>query len=165
MFGNKEWKKQIADLKVIVTSLKMSPDEMRDSHSQSLQLLRRQVVRVASGQVLDPEVILTGSPYMQIQAENAAAFISNTPGIVILDVRTDEEWRLGHTPNAIHIDIREFESHGHELPEDKSQPIICFCAHGHRSDAACQFLVELGFGCLYNVDGGMSGYTGEVVAQ
>lgn len=165
MFGNKQLKKQVHDLKMTVNSLKTSLDNMRDGHSQELQLLRRQVVQVVSGQALDPEAILTGSPYTEIPAEKAADFISSTPEVAILDVRTDGEWRLGHIPNAIHIDIQGFESHVDKLPQDKSRPIICFCAHGVRSDAACQILAQLGYACLFNVDGGMSRYTGEVVVQ
>ena len=165
MFGNNKLKKEIGDLEATVSSLRISLEDLRDSHTQDLQLLRRQVAQVVSGQAPDPEAILAGSPYSEIPAEKAADFISDTAELVILDVRTEGEWRQGHIPNAIHIDIHGFESRVDELPEDKSRPIICFCAHGVRSAAACQILAQFGYGCLYNVDGGMSGYTGEVVVQ
>ena len=148
-----------------MASLRTSLENLRDSHTQDLQLLRRQVAQVVTGQAPDPEAILAGSPYTEIPAEKAADFISDTPELVILDVRTEGEWHHGHIPNAIHIDIHGFESHVDELPEDTSRPIICFCAHGVRSAAACQILAELDYRRLYNVDGGMSGYTGEVEVQ
>ena len=165
MFGNNKLKKEIDNLEAAVASLRISLEDLRDSHAQDLQLLRRQVAQVISGQAPDPEAILAGSPYTEIPAEKASDFISDTPELVILDVRTEGEWHQGHIPNAIHIDIHGFESHVEALPEDKSRPIICFCAHGVRSAAACHILAELGYGCLYNADGGMSQYTGEVVIQ
>jgi len=165
MFGSKKLKNEIDDLEATLDSLRTSLENLRDSHAQDLQLLRRQVAQVVSGQAPDPEAILAGSPYTEIPAEKAADFISDTPELIILDVRTEGEWRHGHIPNAIHIDIHGFASHVDKLPEDKSRPIICFCAHGGRSAAACQILAQFGYGCLYNVDGGMSGYTGEVVVQ
>ena len=165
MFGSKKLEKEIGDLKAAVTSLGTSLEDLRESHARDLQLLRSQVARVITGEPPDPEAILTGSPYTEIPSEQAADFISDSLEPVILDVRTEGEWRQGHIPNAIHIDIRGFESHVDKLPEDKSRPIVCFCAHGVRSAAACQILMELGYRRLYNVDGGMSRYTGEVVGQ
>jgi len=165
MFGGKKLKKKIDDLGATVAALRTSMENLRDSHTQDLQLLRGQVAQVVSGQAPDPEAILAGSPYTEIPAEKAADFISDTPELVILDVRTKGEWRHGHIPNAIHIDVHGFESHVEKLPKDKSRPIICFCAHGVRSASACQILAQLGYGSLYNVGGGMSGYTGEVVVQ
>ncbi len=104
-----------------------------------------------------------GSAFAEIPAEKASDFIAHNAELFVLDVRTEGEWNQGHIPCAIHIDVYGFESHVDELPEDKNRPILCFCAHGIRSAAACHFMAELGYGRLYNVEGGMSRYTGEVV--
>ncbi len=91
MFGSKKLKKEIDDLEVTVASLRTSLENLRDSHTPDLQLLRRQVAQVVSGRAPDPEAILAGSPYTEIPAEKAADFISDTPEFVILDVRTEGE--------------------------------------------------------------------------
>ena len=103
------------------------------------------------------------APYKEISTQQVADLISENADHVVLDVRTAGELRYGHIPNVLHIDIQGFESHVDELPEDKSRPIICICAHGIRSAAACEILAELGYAHLYNMTGGMSVYTGEVI--
>lgn len=165
MFGSKKLKTEIGELKATVTSLSSTLENLRENHARDLQLLRSQLAHAITGQNLDPDAILTGSPYSEIPSEKAADYISNFLEPFILDVRTEGEWRQGHIANAIHIDIREFESHVDKLPEDKSRPIVCFCAHGVRSAAACQIMIELGYRRLYNVEGGMSRYSGEVVVR
>ena len=165
MSGSEKRKKEIDDLGATGATPGTSLEGLPANHTQDIQLLRRRVAHLASGQASNPEAILARRVYTEIPAEKASDFISETPELVILDVRTEGEWRYGHISNSIHIDIHGFESRVHELPKDRSRPIICFCAHGVRSAVACQILAELGYGSLYNVDGGMSRYTGEIVVQ
>lgn len=98
---------------------------------------------------------------MIIQAHDAAKFFRENPDVLILDVRTGEEWEEGHIPDATHLDIQELQERWQELPEDRDTGIACICAVGGRSAAACDFLASQGYRRLYNVIGGMNGYTGE----
>ena len=165
MSGSRKTKKEINEPGATGATFGRSLENLPDSHTQDLQLLRRPVAHVVPGEAPNPKTIPAGRAYTEIPAEKAADFISDTPDLVILDVRTEGEWRYGHISNAIHIDIYGFESRMHELPDDTSRPIICVCAHGVRSAVACQILAERGYERLYNVDGGMSRYTGEIVVQ
>ena len=50
------------------------------------------------------------------------------PGKVLLvDARTEEEYRQGHIPTAVNIPPQQFTSIGNHLPQDKSLPIIFYC--------------------------------------
>lgn len=100
-------------------------------------------------------------PHEILQAHDAASFFREHPEVLILDVRTLEEWDDGHIPTALHIDIQELHMRWQELPEDRDTEIVCICAMGGRSAAACDFLAAQGYRRLTNVIGGMMGYTGE----
>ena len=64
----------------------------------------------------------------------------------IVDVRTPEEFGLGHIAGSINIPLQEIPQ---RLAEFKllAQPIILVCASGNRSGQATQFLKSLGIEC------------------
>jgi len=66
------------------------------------------------------------------------------PSVVILDVRTEEEFAGGHVPGAINLHIDRIDR-ASELIEDKSAPIVVHCAAGVRSAKAKTSLIEQGF--------------------
>lgn len=99
--------------------------------------------------------------YDLIEAQDAAQFLQDNSDMLILDVRTREEWDEGHIPHARHISIQELPERWQELPDDRGIGIVCICAVGGRSAAACEFLAAQGYTRLVNVVGGMMGYTGE----
>lgn len=101
--------------------------------------------------------------FATIQAHDAATYFREHPEAIILDVRTDDEWDDMHIPTAHHIDIQDLSERWQELPEDRNTHIVCICAVGGRSAAACEFLAEQGYTRLVNVLGGMMGYTGETM--
>lgn len=73
-------------------------------------------------------------------------------GAFLLDVRTSEEFELGHSAQATHVALHELLDRTDELPRDKV--IVCICRSGGRSLRAAEFLAEEGFD-VRNVDGGM----------
>ena len=75
---------------------------------------------------------------------------------LVLDVRTDDEWREGHLPGALHI-------MGGYLPERVSQvprgrPILVMCGSGYRSTIAASVLERAGFSDITNLTGGMKAW-------
>ncbi|MDO4771456.1 rhodanese-like domain-containing protein [Porphyromonas sp.] len=69
-------------------------------------------------------------------------------GAILLDVRTEDEYRKGKVGNSINIPINDLEIRLSELPKDR--PLIVYCASGGRSTIACQLLKEKGFDKIYN---------------
>ena len=69
----------------------------------------------------------------------------------LLDVRSPDEWKGGHMPNARHIFLGELREKLGEL--DKSQPTAVYCDSGYRASIATSILKEEGFGCVCNVPG------------
>jgi len=90
--------------------------------------------------------------------EALARYESGEP--VILDVRTVPEWRGGHIPGAVHVPLDELTGRYQEL--DPEAETLVICAHGVRSAAAGQWLVQVGFDNVANVRRGMSAWPGPV---
>jgi rhodanese-related sulfurtransferase len=58
----------------------------------------------------------------------AVKTLINQPGKVLLvDARTEKEYRQAHIPTAVNIPPEQFASIGKHLPEDKTLPIIFYC--------------------------------------
>ena len=63
--------------------------------------------------------------------------ISKIEGIQLVDVRTPDEYKEGHLPNALNIDFLDenFEANIQQL--DKTRPVIVYCQRGGRSAKCC----------------------------
>ena len=72
-----------------------------------------------------------------------AAFANNEE--VWIDVRTAEEFNLGHFKNAKNIPYNEIKNNLNLLPTDKSIDIYVYCRSGRRSNIAKMYLNELGY--------------------
>lgn len=64
-----------------------------------------------------------------------------TPGAVLLDVRTPEEYRSGHIPNAVNLPLDRLSTA--KLPAQT--PVFAYCLSGARSAQACAWLKQQGF--------------------
>lgn len=61
--------------------------------------------------------------------------------LVVLDVRTPEEFAQGHVPGALLIPVRELEARWREIPEGR--PVLIVCRTGRRAAAAYDMLIKL----------------------
>ena len=80
---------------------------------------------------------------------------------VLIDVRTLSEYEADHSPNAVHIPIDELPHRYREL--NQTHRVICVCQAGGRSAAAAEFLTSIGGTEIFNVEGGMSAWSGRRV--
>ena len=71
---------------------------------------------------------------------------------LILDVRTENEYKAGHIPGAKNIPVNVLAHHANELKEFKN--IYIYCHMGGRVTVAGQILSSLGFTHLNCVDEG-----------
>lgn len=80
--------------------------------------------------------------------------------VVLLDVRTDDEFAAGHLKDAVHINVQapDFEKKAGELDRDKTY--IVYCRTGRRGDLACRKLDTLKFPAdkHYNLKGGITAW-------
>lgn len=76
--------------------------------------------------------------------------------VVVLDVRTDAENKIGAYKDCIHIPLDDLRNRINEL--DKSKTYLVYCRTGLRSYIACRILMQNGFKVL-NITGGYYFYS------
>lgn len=81
--------------------------------------------------------------------------------VLLLDVRTPEEFEGGHIQNAINLDYNHsnFESQISKL--DKSKKVFVYCLSGGRSSSAVSILEKKGFTNIVELEGGMMAWRNE----
>jgi len=80
-----------------------------------------------------------------ISAEDAKIALANREFPIILDVRTDMEYKLGHYPEAVHIPIGQLADKAKEELPDKTKGILVYCNTGQRSRQAADILKAKGY--------------------
>ena len=84
-----------------------------------------------------------------------------TPGAVLLDVRTPQEYREGHIPGSKNVTLQELDKVS-DVVEHKTTPLFVYCYSGARSRQAVQVLRQMGYNHVENL-GGISAWRGKVV--
>jgi len=82
-------------------------------------------------------------------------------GIIILDVRTQQEFASGHIPYATLLPYTEISTLASTIILDKGQTILVYCQRGRRSNIAAWALAEMGFTAVYDF-GGIEDWHGSV---
>ncbi|UCH57387.1 MAG: rhodanese-like domain-containing protein [Candidatus Bathyarchaeota archaeon] len=96
--------------------------------------------------------------YGDITVEEAVRLIAENPGLVILDVRTEAEFKEGHIEGAINIPVEELQGRLVEInPVDE---FLVYCRTGNRSATAVGILEQNGYSRLYHMEGGIVAWTG-----
>ena len=76
-------------------------------------------------------------------------------GVILLDVRSIQEYEEGHIQGAINIPFYEIQQNAERIIKDKNSVIIAYCSAGIRSKNAIKILKKLGYKNLYNVKEGI----------
>lgn len=89
----------------------------------------------------------------------AAAVISKSPDLVIIDVRTPGEFRQGHLAGALNIDYYA-EDFAHRLGQlDPDARYLFYCRTGGRSRRTLDLLRDLGFRDVLHLKGGIRAWS------
>jgi len=95
----------------------------------------------------------------EIYPGDAADKIKNKEDIILLDVRTPEEYEEVHLENALLLPVQELSAQSLAnigLGEDaKDKEIIIYCRSGARSKTAYDIMRSLGYTNIKSVSGGM----------
>lgn len=88
--------------------------------------------------------------------QNVQEFVStiSDPNVVVIDVRTPEEFASGHVANAVNMNVEggNFEQEISAL--DKSKTYALYCRSGRRSANAAGIMSGAGFTSVITLDGG-----------
>ena len=87
--------------------------------------------------------------------------ITELGNVVILDVRTPDEFKGGTIENAVNADITSYDFTNVVQTLDKSTPVMVFCLSGGRSKDAAKALRNMGFNTVYELKGGILKWNAE----
>lgn len=105
----------------------------------------------------------TVTTVIALNQEDLANEISKE-NVVLIDVRTPEEVAEGYIQGAdlfMNINDDAFQEEINKL--DKNQSYVMYCRSGARSGRASEYMIANGFTQVYNLTGGIMGYTGTIV--
>lgn len=97
--------------------------------------------------------------FKSVAVQEFANIIADTSTVMLVDVRTAEEYGSGHIENALNIDVKQddFEKNAiNMLPKDKT--IAVYCRSGRRSKKAAEILSQNGYNVI-ELDSGYTGWT------
>ncbi|HIP35752.1 MAG TPA: rhodanese-like domain-containing protein [Crocinitomix sp.] len=98
-----------------------------------------------------------------INATTLQKMLANGEDVQVIDVRTPEEVAEGKIPNAVNMNVFDPNFVNQIQDLDKSKPYVMVCRSGARSGQACMHMLGAGFEKVYNLQGGMMMWTGEIV--
>jgi rhodanese-related sulfurtransferase len=95
-----------------------------------------------------------------VTAEEARTLVEWPPGVLVVDVRTAEEYAAGHLPGARRVQLDEIGAaiDAGEFPATPDAPLLVYCRAGSRSAQAAALLSERGFQRVYDLEGGITAW-------
>ena len=94
---------------------------------------------------------------VMLSAEDLHDKLSGAMSFVLVDVRAPLEFADSHINGAVNIPTPDLRTRFAEL--DPHKPTIMICSTGNRSSLAASILKQKGFKEIYNIAGGMTGYS------
>ncbi len=94
-----------------------------------------------------------------VTPDEAAALMKGKPGVLVIDVRTPDEFAEGHIPGAKNVDFLgdDFEKQLAALPAER--PLLVHCAAGNRSSKAVVKIAALKMSAeIFHLKSGFNGW-------
>jgi rhodanese-related sulfurtransferase len=92
-------------------------------------------------------------PYKSISVAEAKELLAS--GATLIDVRSAQEWRTGHVPQAKHLPLDRLQTSTAGL--QKTRAVVAMCQSGVRSGAAARTLAAKGYEA-YSLRGGIGAW-------
>jgi len=81
---------------------------------------------------------------------------SRDPELLVLDVRSPEEYAAGHVPGAVNVPYDQVAQRLAEIPKDKD--VVLYCRSGRRTGIAAEVLESNGYTRLQHLQGDMEAW-------
>ena len=114
------------------------------------------LVIISGGLLIFPN-FLSGRTGKVITSKNAVLRINREPSFII-DVRSEEDFNLGHIPNATNIPLEVIDEKIKLITKNSKKLFLIYCQKGIRSDRAVNILSKLGFENTVSIDGGINAW-------
>lgn len=97
----------------------------------------------------------TTAAVVESVSPQAASEILDSPGAVLLDIRTPDEFVAGHIAGAENIDYYAADFAARLGALDPDTTYVIYCRSGNRTTAALEIFRELGFTKVHAIAGGI----------
>ena len=101
----------------------------------------------------DSNITIQADENNEITATKAKEIIDTVENVIILDVRTQEEFKQSRIPNSILIPNYEIASRAEKELPDKNAIILIYCRSGNRSASATKEMRAMGYTRVYDFGG------------
>ena len=91
------------------------------------------------------ESLFSKKGYTNISPREAKERLSSGQKIILLDVRSPEEYRGIHIPKSISLPLDQLKAGITKIARDKDTEIIVYCLSGMRASSACNLLAGMGY--------------------
>lgn len=117
-------------------------------------LLRNSTASPASAQQSAPAQTGTTVAVAQvISPADAKTRLEQESGVVVVDVRTQEEYDQGHLRASVLVPLDDLAALAPQKLPDKDAVLFIYCRSGRRSALAAQQLVSMGYTQVYDLGG------------
>jgi len=113
----------------------------------------RMKIRMVLAMALLMMVAGCASSVRSISPKRAKEMMENNAEVVLVDVRTYEEYVAERIPNAIWVPLTDLETQAPLKMADLKATYIIYCRSGNRSVEAILLLKEMGYKSLYDLGG------------
>lgn len=118
--------------------------------------MKKQNILIMSIGILGSLIAFCGcaraSTHKTISVEKAKEMIDNG-GVVIVDVREQDEYNSGHIDGAILLPLGEIKKDAGSVLKDKDATILVYCRSGVRSAKGAKQLASMGYTNIYDIGG------------
>ncbi len=149
-----------ADSEIGPLDPKWSPAD-QEPFRRMLVKIKREIISLGM-----PGIALEGGNARRISPTELKQWLDAGRDVVLVDTRNDYEVKLGTFEQAEVFPMdhfRQFPDLARQFPDDwRRRPVVTFCTGGIRCEKAAPLLDRMGFGEVYQLDGGILRYFEQV---
>ena len=94
----------------------------------------------------------------KVLGSKEVTLLINREPAMLVDVRSEADFRAGHITNAINIPLDQIEVQINKITSNSKKNIIVYCQKGVRSAQAFRLLNKLSLPKLYTIEGGLDAW-------
>lgn len=127
---------------------------MTTNNSRVLLLTFILISFIACGQKENAKSNNSNADQGSISLISPADLNSVNKDIMLIDVRTPQEFASGHLENAVNMNYFDSDFNAQLKTLDKNKAVYLYCMSGKRSANAAEKLEDMGFVKIYDLEGG-----------
>ena len=117
---------------------------------ETLRLVAFLMLLLGTGCLEQDKRLLDPDAFASLMGQNR-----DNPAFIILDVRTEKEFRQGRIEGAVLLDYYASGFRQRLAELDRNATTLMYCRSGNRSSHVLKMADELGFGSVYDLRGGI----------